>query len=74
MVMTAPSCKPSRVQVGRDLIERGDHVLVTGTKQNAGMRGEALGPADRALLVHEHDGLMLRVDADPAGSQVVRSD
>jgi hypothetical protein len=38
------------------------------------MRGEALGSADRALLMHEHDGLVLRVDADPPGSQVVRSD
>src|SRR3990172_8752354 len=61
-------------EVRGHLIKRRYDATLAGAQQDAGMRRKALGPTNRAFLVHEHDGFILRIKTDPTTSQLVRSD
>ena len=60
-------------EIGRDLVQRCYDLALAGAQQDPVVGGEAFGAADEAVLVHEHHGFVLGVDADAAGSQGMRS-
>jgi len=86
IVMLSPSFRPSRnqadsdnpasarpIKIASNLVERRDDAPFSVAEQDAGMCAEALGPADLAILAHEHDGLVLSIEADPPHANAVRS-
>ncbi len=58
-------------QIVRDLIQCGDDMAFSGSQQKPIVRDKSLRPADCALLVHEDDGFVLRIDAQATYAQPV---
>jgi hypothetical protein len=48
-------------------------MAAAGAQQDPRMRDEPFRAADGTFLVHEHDRFLLRVDAQPASAQAMRS-
>src|SRR6516164_1113395 len=59
-------------QVARHLIQRGDDLSVAIAQQDSRVRAESFGAADLTLLVHEHDRLILGIEAKAASANAVR--
>jgi hypothetical protein len=53
------------------MVERRDYLLVAVAEQDPRVRGKSFRAADMTVLVHEHDGFVLSVKAQPAGAQAV---
>ena len=62
-----------RDQIAGRLIERGDDLMLPVAQQDPRVRAESFGSADVAVLVHEDDGFVLRVEAEsPRANAVLR--
>jgi hypothetical protein len=61
-----------RDQVACRLIQGGDNILRSVAQKDPRMGAESFGAADLALLVHEDDGFILRIEAKPAGANAIR--